>query len=293
MASKKPQDADDELANLLDSLDTPSTKPSTSTTSAPHKKLNRVHTADAMDLDAELAALEASATAPRSSTPRISTPVGGKPSAQPAQPNSRLSTETPRAGSGSARNSEDNRDRGRKSGESNRSFQNSYAFTPSASTTSLSGAAESARSAQTAQDKEDAQVQVDAGHRMSEMLDTAAPAETAKDVKEGKPPVAAAAGGGWWGSIVATAASAAKTAEAAVREIQHNEEAKRWAEQVSSNVGALRGLGKDDFLTLDQDPDAAANIKAEDTQLSRRDRLLAKLEKTIGKARPKLAQFGI
>lgn len=50
-------------------------------------------------------------------------------------------------------------------------------------------------------------------------------------------------GGGWLGSIFATATAAVKTAEAAVKEIQQNEEAKRWAEQVKGNVGALRGLG--------------------------------------------------
>jgi hypothetical protein len=51
-------------------------------------------------------------------------------------------------------------------------------------------------------------------------------------------------GGSWWGGIFATASAAVKTAEAAVKEIQQNEEAKRWAEQVKGNVGALRGLGK-------------------------------------------------
>ncbi|KAI9801424.1 MAG: hypothetical protein M1825_003404 [Sarcosagium campestre] len=50
-------------------------------------------------------------------------------------------------------------------------------------------------------------------------------------------------GGGWWGGIFATASAAVKTAEAAVKEIQQNEEAKRWAEQVKGNVGALRGIG--------------------------------------------------
>jgi hypothetical protein len=55
---------------------------------------------------------------------------------------------------------------------------------------------------------------------------------------------AASTGGGWWGGILATATAAVKTAEAAVKEIQQNEEAKRWAEQVKGNVGALRGLGK-------------------------------------------------
>lgn len=51
-------------------------------------------------------------------------------------------------------------------------------------------------------------------------------------------------GGGWWGGIFATASAAVKQAEAAVKEIQNNEEAQRWAEQVKGNVGALRGLGR-------------------------------------------------
>jgi Family of unknown function (DUF5427) len=33
-------------------------------------------------------------------------------------------------------------------------------------------------------------------------------------------------------------------AQAAVKEIQKNEEAQRWAEQVKGNVGVLRGFGK-------------------------------------------------
>jgi len=36
-----------------------------------------------------------------------------------------------------------------------------------------------------------------------------------------------------------------KQAEAAYKEIQQNEEAKKWAEQVRGNVGALKGLGDD------------------------------------------------
>lgn len=51
-------------------------------------------------------------------------------------------------------------------------------------------------------------------------------------------------GGGWWGGIFATATAAVKQAEALAKEIQKNEEAQRWAEQVKGNVGALRGLGK-------------------------------------------------
>ncbi|KAF6803236.1 Maintenance of telomere capping protein 1 [Colletotrichum sojae] len=54
---------------------------------------------------------------------------------------------------------------------------------------------------------------------------------------------APAAGGGWWGGIFSTASAAMKQAEAAVKEIQKNEEAKKWAEQVRGNVGGLRALG--------------------------------------------------
>lgn len=50
-------------------------------------------------------------------------------------------------------------------------------------------------------------------------------------------------GGGWWGGLFATASAAVKQAEAAVKEIQNNEEAQRWAQQVKGNVGALRDLG--------------------------------------------------
>lgn len=54
-------------------------------------------------------------------------------------------------------------------------------------------------------------------------------------------------GGGWWGGwsggLFATASAAMKQAEAAVKEIQNNEEAQKWAQQVKGNVGALRDLG--------------------------------------------------
>ena len=56
-------------------------------------------------------------------------------------------------------------------------------------------------------------------------------------------PVKEQSGGGWWGGIFATASAAVKQAEALAKEIQHNEEAQRWAEQVKGNVGALRGFG--------------------------------------------------
>ena len=107
---------------------------------------------------------------------------------------------------GSSRTSEEKASAPRKSAESTRSFHTS--FTPSATSSDLQDAERKAPIAQ--------------------------PAEAP----------AAAAGGGWWGGIFATASAAVKSAEAAVKEIQQNEEAKRWAEQVKGNVGALRGLGK-------------------------------------------------
>ncbi|PHH89682.1 hypothetical protein CDD83_5512 [Cordyceps sp. RAO-2017] len=56
-----------------------------------------------------------------------------------------------------------------------------------------------------------------------------------------------AAGGGWWGGILSTASAAMKQAGAAYKEIQQNEEAKKWAEQVRGlggiDVGTLRNYG--------------------------------------------------
>ncbi|CAF9912887.1 MAG: hypothetical protein HETSPECPRED_001233 [Heterodermia speciosa] len=54
---------------------------------------------------------------------------------------------------------------------------------------------------------------------------------------------AQSSGGGWWGGLFSTATSAISRAEALAKEIRANEEAQRWASQVQSNVGALRGLG--------------------------------------------------
>ncbi|KAB8072082.1 maintenance of telomere capping protein 1 [Aspergillus leporis] len=53
--------------------------------------------------------------------------------------------------------------------------------------------------------------------------------------------------GGWWGGLFATASATAsaamKQAEAAVKEIQQNEEAQKWAQQVKGNVGVLKDFG--------------------------------------------------
>jgi hypothetical protein len=61
-------------------------------------------------------------------------------------------------------------------------------------------------------------------------------------------------GGGWWGGIWSTANAAMKQAEAAYKEIQQNEEAKKWAEQVRGlkdiDVGALKNYGRPYFAPL-------------------------------------------
>lgn len=57
-------------------------------------------------------------------------------------------------------------------------------------------------------------------------------------------PAPAKSGGSWWGGLLSTATAAVTQAQAAVLDIQKNEEAQRWTEQLRGNVGALRGFGK-------------------------------------------------
>ena len=57
-------------------------------------------------------------------------------------------------------------------------------------------------------------------------------------------PAPVSSGGGWWGGLLSTATAAMSQAQATVKEIQRNEEAQKWAEQLKGNVGALRGFGK-------------------------------------------------
>lgn len=67
---------------------------------------------------------------------------------------------------------------------------------------------------------------------------------TAEPVQDATPQTS---GGGWWGGILSTASAAMKQAEAAVTQIQQNEEAKKWAEQVKGirglDVNTLRNYG--------------------------------------------------
>jgi Family of unknown function (DUF5427) len=59
----------------------------------------------------------------------------------------------------------------------------------------------------------------------------------------GASPTAGPVTGGWWGGLVAIGSAAVKQAGQAVKEIQQNEEAQKWADQVRGNVGVLRDLG--------------------------------------------------
>lgn len=124
---------------------------------------------------------------------------------EPSKPAKRIGTPTTDAGRPSTE--EPKSALPRKSGESARSLHAS--FTPSATS--------------------------------SELQDTE---KTKGTVEQQQTSTAGGGGGGWWGGILSTASAAMKQAEAAVSQIQQNEEAKKWADQVRGNVGALRGLGK-------------------------------------------------
>jgi len=138
-----------------------------------------------------------------------------KPTSRPATPKLALNQQrnaTPGSTPGnSARNSEDNKARAnasRKSGESMRSYH--QGLTPTSEE------------------------------------DRAAEEEAVKKAEEEK--AAGGGWGGWWGGLTATASAAVKQAEAAVKEIQKNEEAQKWTEQFKGRVGDLRGLGMYTFV---------------------------------------------
>ncbi|KAL2157136.1 hypothetical protein VTH06DRAFT_6424 [Thermothelomyces fergusii] len=95
-----------------------------------------------------------------------------------------------------------------------------------------------------------------ASHRTHPAPPSAASSEQQQETEKKTPALQARAssgggsggGGGsssssWWGGLLSTASAAMKQAEAAVKEIQQNEEARKWADQVRGNVGALKGLG--------------------------------------------------
>ena len=146
---------------------------------------------------------------PKAPTSRPHTPKVSSTTTTPALRSSpkRNSTATPPSSEGAARSSDERAPLPRKSGESTRSFHNS--FTPK--------------------------------------TDHSAEAEQNEHSKEAAPtpeaPQAQGSGGGWWGSVFSTASAAVKQAEALAKEIRANEDAKRWASQVAGNVWDFRGLG--------------------------------------------------
>lgn len=197
-----PKTIEEQLAELEMEPETPAPPPKSSKAA----KAARKSSEQEMDALKELEELEALEKYQRPDLP--------KPTSRPNTPKlsstSTTSSNARRAGvvtpssTGSARTSEDKPQAPRKSGESARSFHQS--FSPTAEE----------------------------------------PVSAAPEPKQ--------SGGGWWGGfggLLSTATAAAdaarKQAEAAYKEIQKNEEAQRWAEQVRGNVGALRGIGKLDW----------------------------------------------
>ncbi|EXJ60254.1 hypothetical protein A1O7_04406 [Cladophialophora yegresii CBS 114405] len=214
MATKKSAPTDDELLAQLDDLSTqastttrPSTKPSAVRT--PRQGQSAASTSqNEQDLLAELGNLAHHRPASRPATPslRPNAPGSTAGSRSPA----RTSTATPPPG----RSSEEKSTTGtRKSGDSTRSFH--QAFTPATSSSSTEGSA---------------------GEHEAQQPEPAPVPVAAKSSGGG-------GGGGWWGGFLSTATAAVSQAQAAVKEIQKNEEAQKWAEQLKGNVDVLRGFG--------------------------------------------------
>lgn len=196
MASKKPAPTDDELLAQLDVLSTQATaRPPKPSARTPRQGQTAQSSQTEQDLLAELGNL-AQRPASRPGTPSLRT---NPPSSAANRSPIHASAPTPPPGRTSEEKSSNNGQR--KSGDSMRSFHQS--FTPATTTTEESAEADS-------------------------------PPE---------PEPAPAKSGGWWGGILSTASAAVHQAQAAVKEIQKNEDAHKWADQVRGNVGLLKGFG--------------------------------------------------
>lgn len=197
-----PKTVEEQLAELEMEAEAPAAPPPKSSKAAKAPRKTAQQDIDALKELEELEALEKfqAPEAPRPSS-RSATP---KLSSSSTASSKKAGAVTP-SSSGSGRTSEEKAQPPRKSGESARSFHQSFAPTEE---------------------------------------EPAKPA-TAPQQQSG--------GWGWGGFSVggllstasATADAARKRAEAAYQELQKNEEAQRWAEQVRGNVnlGALRGFG--------------------------------------------------
>jgi hypothetical protein len=196
-----PKSLEEQLAELEMEAGNPAAPPPKGTAKAP--KASRKVAEQDDDALKELEELEALEKYQRPEVPR----QASRPNTPKLSSSSTTSSNARRTGvatpssTASARTSEDKPQAPRKSGESARSFHQSFAPTEE---------------------------------------------EPVKQAPEPKQ-----SGGGWWGGLsnvlstaTATANAARKQAEAAYQEIQKNQEAQRWAEQVRGNVGALRGIGE-------------------------------------------------
>lgn len=201
-----PKTVEEQLAELEFEADAPAAPPPKSSKQPKPPRKTAQADIDALKELEELEALE-KFQAPEAPKPlsRSNTPKLSSSSTTSSNPR-RAGIATP-ASSDSARTSEDKAPAPRKSAESARSFHQSFAPT---------------------QEERESEPAAQA----------AAPAQQSS--------------GGWWGGIggllstaTATADAARKRAEAAYQDLQNNEEAQRWAEQVraNANLGALRGLG--------------------------------------------------
>ncbi|MCJ1320954.1 hypothetical protein MMC15_006295 [Xylographa vitiligo] len=198
MASKKAAPTDEELLAQFDTItvedNTTEKNPKTASTRPPRTPQASQQPSEA-DPFAELNNLVQERPKSRPHTPRVAPATAAQPSPKQA------STANPPLAA-SARTSEERAPaQTRRSGDSTRSFHQSY--TPG----------------------------TEADDPETERYAAPAPAPKAQSTSS------------WWGGFVATASAAVKQAEALAKEIQKNEEAQRWAEQVKGNVGALRGLG--------------------------------------------------
>lgn len=206
MASKKKAPIDDELGELFEGLGDDA---ASKKTAKPKSAASKARDAAGDDILAELENQLGDQPA-RPHTPRIKEASKRSSTATPPPAASRLSEDKPSVP--------------RKSGESARSYHAS--FTPSATSSEYQENEKRAPIEQSAPEP--------------------APASAAAAA-------AAAGGGGWWGGlggIIATASATAnaarKQAEAAYTQIQQNEDAKKYLEQVKGNVGYIKNYGKSD-----------------------------------------------
>jgi hypothetical protein len=204
-----PKTVEEQLAELEMEAEAPAPPPKKATKAA---RQRFEQDADALK---ELEELEALEKFQRPEVPRPSSrPNTPKPSSSTASSNRRTAGVITPSSTESARTSEDRPAAPRKSGESARSFHQSFVPT-----------------------------------KEEPVKLAASPPPQPADTKQ--------AGGSWWGGgwggIISSATEAAnaakKQAEAAYQEIQKNQEAQRWAEQVRGNVGALRGIGRGIYAT--------------------------------------------